>query len=120
MKIADVPEFSGSFEAEMVAVEWSPDESILVAISDQGIMTLLNTCGNDVICELNLHDLPTPSEVSQTVGWGKEETQFKGAGAKKLDREGLSESSTSVSQSGPDLVAVRYCFRKPFVTTRCR
>ena len=93
----------------MAAVEWSPDESILVAISDEGMMTMLDTGGHDVICEVDLNDLPLQSEVSQTVGWGKEETQFKGAGAKKLDREAAPKASDlHVAQSSAKLIAVSY------------
>ena len=69
----------------MEHVSWSPDESLLVAVSESKVLTILDS-NYDMVAEINLNNLASASEIKQNVGWGTEETQFTGAGAKQKAR----------------------------------
>lgn len=81
-------EIVGLIDTGIVALCWSPDEETLVVLTSENNLILLSRLF-EPICEkhLNPEDINVADEKHVSVGWGKEETQFKGKGFKALERE---------------------------------
>ncbi|KAF2742448.1 elongator complex protein 1 [Sporormia fimetaria CBS 119925] len=79
----DLVEIVGSIDAGISAAAWSPDEELLVIVT-QADTLLLMTRDIENISNITLtpDDVNVSSHVS--VGWGKKETQFKGKRARAL------------------------------------
>ena len=76
-------EIVGSVDAGISAAAWSPDEELL-AITTRANTLLYMTRGFEGVTDITLtaDDLKVSNHVS--VGWGKQETQFKGKKARAL------------------------------------
>lgn len=81
-------EIVGLIDAGIYTASWSPDEETLVLLTKENNLILLLRLF-DPICEkhLNPDDINVADSKHVSVGWGKEETQFKGKGFKALERE---------------------------------
>lgn len=81
-------EIVGLIDAGIYTASWSPDEETLALLTkENNLIVLLRYF--DPICEkhLNPEDINVADSKHVSVGWGKEETQFKGKGFKALERE---------------------------------
>lgn len=78
----------GSIDCGLLAAEWATDEETLALLTCQHNLVLLSR-QLDPISEKQLDpaDIKISDAKHVSVGWGKEETQFKGKGAKALERE---------------------------------
>lgn len=81
-------EIVGLIDAGIHASRWSPDEETLAILTKESNLLLLSRLF-EPICEkhLNPDDINVADSKHVSVGWGKEETQFKGKGFKALERE---------------------------------
>lgn len=81
-------EIVGLIDAGICASSWSPDEETLAVLTKENNLILLSRLF-EPICEkhLNPEDINVADLKHVSVGWGKEETQFKGKGFKALERE---------------------------------
>ncbi|KAH3669453.1 hypothetical protein OGAPHI_001574 [Ogataea philodendri] len=81
-------EIVGSIDCGIKAAKWSPDEETLAVLTQENNLVLLTRTFEPIAEKyLNPQDINTSTHVS--VGWGKKETQFKGKGAKQLERDRL-------------------------------
>lgn len=81
-------EIVGLMDVELSAAQWSPDEEILVLVTCSLKLILLSRSFEPILeTQLNAHDIKDTSKSNVSVGWGKEETQFRGRGFKALERE---------------------------------
>ncbi|KAM3588825.1 putative elongator complex protein 1 [Umbelopsis sp. WA50703] len=77
----DPLEVVGSVDSGILAVQWSPDQEVVVLIT--GARTVLEmTRDFDTITEFPLDTEEEGEGVSHSVGWGKKETQFHGSEGK--------------------------------------
>lgn len=81
-------EIVGLIDCGLLAACWSPDEETLSILTRENNLLLLSRLF-DPICEKHLEpeDIRLADAKNVSVGWGKEETQFKGKGFKALERE---------------------------------
>lgn len=81
-------EIVGLIDSGLLASAWSPDEETLAILTRENNLLLLSRLF-EPICEkhLNPNDIKITDAKHVSVGWGKEETQFKGKGFKALERE---------------------------------
>lgn len=79
-------EIVGSIDSGIKSAKWSHDEEILSIVTNDHNLLLFSRF-LDLIMEkkIDASDLKINSQVS--LGWGKEETQFKGRGIKQIERE---------------------------------
>ncbi|GME73990.1 unnamed protein product [Ambrosiozyma monospora] len=83
-----IVEIVGTIDCGLLAASWSPDEENLAILSAERNVLLLSRLFEPIAEKfLNPNEITRSSQVS--VGWGKKETQFKGKGAKQLERERL-------------------------------
>ena len=76
-------EIVGSVNAGIAAAAWSPDEELLVILTNADtFLYMTRDFDNVATADLSIDDLKSSKHVS--VGWGKAETQFRGKGAKAL------------------------------------
>lgn len=61
-------------------MEWSPDQELLVLVTKEMNMILMNMF--DPVHEVNLFNQEFGEKQFITVGWGKKETQFHGSAGK--------------------------------------
>ncbi|CCH62948.1 hypothetical protein TBLA_0I02920 [Henningerozyma blattae CBS 6284] len=89
-----VIEIVGSIDDGIAAASWSYDEETLVLVTNANNVVLLSK-NFDPINEyhMELDDLKMSKHV--TVGWGKKETQFRGTGAKAMEREAFASLKAS-------------------------
>ncbi|SSD58387.1 probable Elongator complex protein 1 [Saccharomycodes ludwigii] len=83
-----VVEIVGSIDNGIKQAQWSYDEETLVLVSKENKVILLSrdfSPINEVV--LDTQDLKKSKHIS--VGWGKKETQFRGKGARAMEREAL-------------------------------
>lgn len=81
-------EIVGLIDAGLVAASWSPDEETLAMLSSERSLILLSRLLEPISEKiLNPEDIQVSEAKHVSVGWGKEETQFKGKGFKALERE---------------------------------
>ncbi|CAH6722011.1 elongator complex protein 1 [[Candida] jaroonii] len=83
-------EIVGSIDVGLKAASWSPDDETLALITKENKMLLLSR-SFDPIAEkiLNPDDIKVSRSKHVSVGWGKAETQFRGKGARAMEREKL-------------------------------
>ncbi|KAI9015161.1 IKI3 family-domain-containing protein [Gaertneriomyces semiglobifer] len=75
-------EIVGSVDSGILAMEWSPDEELVIIVTGTG--TLLEmTKDFDVITEVPIHVAEPGKDVHVSVGWGRKETQFHGSAGKQ-------------------------------------
>lgn len=76
-------EIVGSVDAGISAAEWSPDEALLVLVTKVDTVLFMT---QDFECVFDYTLTPEDLKLSKhvDVGWGKEETQFKGRKARTL------------------------------------
>ncbi|CAH2049362.1 unnamed protein product, partial [Iphiclides podalirius] len=75
----------GVFENGLLAMEWSPDQDLLVLVTkDLKMITMSYTF--DPISEVELLDQDFGNKQFITVGWGKQETQFQGSVGKQAGK----------------------------------
>lgn len=81
-------EIVGLIDCGLLAASWSPDEETLSILTRENNLLLLSRLF-EPICEKHLdpEDIKIADTKNVSVGWGKEETQFKGKGFKALERE---------------------------------
>lgn len=103
-------EIVGSIDVGLKAAQWSLDEECLVLITQENNLLLLSRLFEPLAEEqfISPSDLEVKHQVS--VGWGKEETQFKGRGAKQLERE-----RTALKNSGMNIDSDNAILRDPTV-----
>lgn len=81
-------EIVGLIDAGLLAACWSPDEETLVLLSNTSSVLLLSRAFEPISEKtLDSNDIKVSDAKHVSVGWGKEETQFKGKGFKALERE---------------------------------
>lgn len=90
-------EIVGSIDVGIKAATWSPDEEILSLLTNENNLLLLSRLFEPITERLlNPNDIKVSKHVS--VGWGKAETQFRGKGARALERE-----RSAIKHAGMDL-----------------
>ncbi|KAJ2960629.1 hypothetical protein NQZ79_g4082 [Umbelopsis isabellina] len=77
----DPLEIVGSVDSGILAVQWSPDQEVVVLVTG-GRTVLEMTRDFDTITEFPLDTEEEGEGVSHSVGWGKKETQFHGSEGK--------------------------------------
>ncbi|CCE86659.1 Piso0_005162 [Millerozyma farinosa CBS 7064] len=81
-------EIVGSIDVGIQAAKWSVDEEILVLVTNDNKVVMLSRLFEPINEKtLNPDDIRISDSKHISVGWGKKETQFKGRGAKALERE---------------------------------
>lgn len=76
-------EIVGSIDCGIAAARWSPDEELLIVVSNDGEVVFMGRDFEPIAQTImTAEDLEASKHVS--VGWGKKETQFQGRGAKAL------------------------------------
>lgn len=81
-------EIVGSIDAGLHASCWSPDEETLSILTKENNLLLLSRLFEPLNeKQLNPEDINITDSTHVSVGWGKKETQFKGRGAKAVERE---------------------------------
>ena len=76
-------EILGSVDAGIAAASWSPDEELLVILTNAATLLYMSRELESITdTTLEQDDLKASKHVS--VGWGKAETQFRGKGAKAM------------------------------------
>lgn len=81
-------EIVGSIDVGLLASSWSPDEETLAILTKENNLLLLSRLFEPLNeKQLNPDDIKITDSKHVSVGWGKKETQFKGKGAKALERE---------------------------------
>lgn len=83
-----VVEIVGSIDVGIGAASWSPDEETLTLLTRDSNLLLMSRMFEPISEKaLNPDDIKISDSKHVSVGWGKKETQFKGKGAKALERE---------------------------------
>ncbi|ODV95952.1 hypothetical protein PACTADRAFT_2255 [Pachysolen tannophilus NRRL Y-2460] len=85
-----VVEIVGSIDCGLKCASWSPDEESLAMLSMENNLLLLSRLF-EPIAEKILDPKEVNLKTQVSVGWGKKETQFKGKGARAIEREKLSK-----------------------------
>lgn len=81
-------EIVGLIDCGLHAAQWSPDEETLTILTRENNLLLLLRLFEPISEKhLNPDDIKVTDAKHVSVGWGKEETQFKGKGFKALERE---------------------------------
>lgn len=81
-------EIIGLIDAGLVAASWAPDEETLALLTAENKLLLLSRLFEPIVEKtLDPNDIRVTDAKHVSVGWGKEETQFKGKGFKALERE---------------------------------
>ncbi|KAK7115940.1 elongator complex protein 1-like [Littorina saxatilis] len=78
-------ECMGSVDSGLTAMQWSPDQELLVLTTGAETL-LLMTREFDPITEIPMHSTDFGEEEFVSVGWGKKETQFHGSEGKQAAR----------------------------------
>ncbi|XP_075979445.1 elongator complex protein 1 [Anticarsia gemmatalis] len=98
-------DLAGTCDNGLLAMEWSPDQELLVLVTKDMNMILMNMF--DPINEGNLLNEDFGEKQFITVGWGKKETQFHGSAGKQARvksevtaDETLSDSTVKISWRG--------------------
>lgn len=87
-------EIVGTIDNGIEAAEWSSDEETLALVTRDRNVVLLSKLFEPIVeVPLAVEDLKKSKHV--TVGWGKKETQFRGRGARALEREALASLKAS-------------------------
>lgn len=102
-------EIAGSIDCGLKAAQWSADEECLVLVTMENNLVLLSRLLEPITEQfINPSDLQINHQVS--LGWGSEETQFKGRGAKQLERE-----RTALKNSGMNIDSDNAILRDPTI-----
>lgn len=89
-----VVEIVGTIDSGILAAEWSLDEETLALVTCDRKLVLLSKLFEPIAeVPLAVDDLKKSKHV--TVGWGKKETQFRGKGARAMEREALASLRAS-------------------------
>lgn len=81
-------EIVGLIDSGLLASQWSPDEETLAILTKENNLIILSRLFEPISEKrLNPEDIQVTDAKHVSVGWGKEETQFKGKGFKALERE---------------------------------
>ncbi|AET38772.1 Elongator subunit IKI3 Ecym_3279 [Eremothecium cymbalariae DBVPG len=89
-----VVEVVGSIDNGIMAAEWSYDEETLAILTmDRSVVLLSRQFEPIAETKLEADDLKISKHV--TVGWGTKETQFRGKGARAMEREALESLKNS-------------------------
>ncbi|KTB03061.1 Elongator complex protein 1 [Nakaseomyces glabratus] len=89
-----IVEIAGSIDNGIYAAQWSPDEETVVLITKDRNVVLLSRLF-EPIAEYHLETDDLKKSKHVTVGWGKKETQFRGKGARAMEREALASLKAS-------------------------
>ncbi|CCH44803.1 Elongator complex protein [Wickerhamomyces ciferrii] len=81
-----IVEIVGSIDNGLQAASWSSDEETLVLVTNEKTIILLSRLF-EPIAESTLQESDSNLSNHVDVGWGSKETQFKGKGAKQLERD---------------------------------
>ena len=83
-----VVQIAGTIEGGISSSCFSPDEEILSLLTKKGSVVLLSRLLEPISEKhLNPQDIKISVDKHVSVGWGKMETQFKGKGAKAMERQ---------------------------------
>ncbi|KAI8144910.1 IKI3 family-domain-containing protein [Fennellomyces sp. T-0311] len=101
-------EIVGGVDAGLCAMEWSPDQDLVILVTDMsgssntvdvGAKNVLEmTQDFDTITEFPLHVEEEGEGVQHSVGWGKKETQFHGTAGKQAALNKVDTSKFTVSE----------------------
>ncbi|KAK9712591.1 putative elongator complex protein 1 [Basidiobolus ranarum] len=94
----EMVECVGSVEIGICAMEWSPDEELVLFITGKDTM-LLMTKDFDVLGEHSIHVEEIGEDAQVNVGWGKKETQFHGSEGKQAALKRADTSSFTLSSN---------------------
>ena len=84
----------GSIDRGIEAAEWSQDQETLALVTyDRNVVLLSRQLEPIAETKLDVEDLKISKHV--TVGWGTKETQFRGKGARAMEREALQSLKAS-------------------------
>ncbi|CAE6510165.1 APG_G0038810.mRNA.1.CDS.1 [Saccharomyces cerevisiae] len=87
-------EIMGTIDNGIAAAQWSYDEETLAMVTkDRNVVVLSKLYEPISEYHLEVDDLKISKHV--TVGWGKKETQFRGKGARAMEREALASLKAS-------------------------
>ncbi|KAL4704458.1 hypothetical protein ACJJTC_019557 [Scirpophaga incertulas] len=108
-------ELAGVCNNGILAMEWSPDQELIVIVTKQ-YKAILMSCTYDIINEVDLFNQEFGDKQFITVGWGKKETQFHGSEGKQAAKmrneiyaDSQSDDSIKISWRGDGyLYAVGY------------
>lgn len=101
-----VCDLAGVFDVGLLAMEWSPDQELLVLVT-KNLKTILMSCTFDPINEVDLLNQEFGEKQFITVGWGKKETQFHGSEGKQAARL-KSEIRADVNASSDTTVKITW------------
>ncbi|KAF8260574.1 IKI3 family-domain-containing protein [Lactarius quietus] len=106
------PQFEtiGSFEDGIQAAAWSPDDSLLILVTGEGKLILMNP-SFDVLHESILHTEEFGEDAPINVGWGSKQTQFHGSLGKAAAQVPSAASPSSVGISPDDDLITRISWR---------
>lgn len=97
-------EIVGLIDCGIKAAQWSVDEETLSLVTNDNNLLILSK-SFEPIAEKHLdpNDLAQTENKHVSVGWGKEETQFKGKGFKALERErqAIKHAGLDLSEDSP-------------------
>lgn len=97
-------EIVGLIDCGIKAAQWSPDEETLSLVTHDNNLLILSKSFEPIADKhLDSNDLAQTDNKHVSVGWGKEETQFKGKGFKALERErqAIKHAGLDLSEDSP-------------------
>lgn len=104
-------EIVGSIDVGLKTATWSPDEETLTLLTNENNLILLSRSFEPIVEKmLNPNDIKISKAKHVSVGWGKAETQFRGKGARALERE-----KQALKHAGLDLKEDNGVLRDPTV-----
>lgn len=89
-----IVEIVGTIDNGIEAADWSYDEETLAIVTTDRNVILLSKL-YELISEYNMQKEDLKKSKHVTVGWGKKETQFRGRGARAIERDALADLKTS-------------------------
>ncbi|EGV62034.1 Putative elongator complex protein 1 [Yamadazyma tenuis] len=108
---SSIIEIVGSIDVGLKTASWSPDEETLSLLTQENNLILLSRSFEPIVEKmLNPNDIKISKAKHVSVGWGKAETQFRGKGARALERE-----KEALKHAGLDLKDDSSQFRDPTV-----
>ncbi|WPK25209.1 hypothetical protein PUMCH_002513 [Australozyma saopauloensis] len=95
-------EIVGLIDCGIKAAEWASDEETLSLITNENNLLVLSKSFEPIAeKQLDRNDLGHTDNKHVSVGWGKEETQFKGKGFMERERQAIKHAGLDLSEDSP-------------------
>lgn len=113
---SSIIEIVGSIDVGLKTACWSPDEETLTLLTNENNIILLSRSFEPIVEKLlNPNDIKITSSKHVSVGWGRAETQFRGKGARAMERA-LQREKDALKHAGLDLKDENSQLRDPTVS----